>query len=110
MSTKFRASHMRCAPGYHHYDITVLIIGKPNSHEFIETLLAVRLSDGRLCVGGSPLNEGNKCILVPNAADGATLFTSYTNDVPSQWLGRPCMGVRSLISGRRAVPNFSHTA
>ena len=25
-----RASHLRCAPGYRHNDITVLIIGKPN--------------------------------------------------------------------------------
>ena len=27
---KLRASQLRCAPGYRHNDITVLIIGKPN--------------------------------------------------------------------------------
>ena len=31
MSTEFRTSHMRCAPGYRHNDITVLIIGKANT-------------------------------------------------------------------------------
>ena len=31
MSTKLRASHMRCAPGYCYNDFTVLIIGKPNT-------------------------------------------------------------------------------
>ena len=30
--TEFRASHMRCAPGYRHNDITGLIIGKPNKY------------------------------------------------------------------------------
>ena len=28
---KFRASQLRCAPGYRHNDITVLIIGNPNT-------------------------------------------------------------------------------
>ena len=28
---RFRASQLRCAPGYRHNDITVLIIGNPNS-------------------------------------------------------------------------------
>ena len=28
---KFRASQLRCAPGYRHNDITVLIIGNPNN-------------------------------------------------------------------------------
>ena len=39
MLTKFRASHMRCALGYRHNDITVLIIGKPNKDDnFIMTV------------------------------------------------------------------------
>ena len=29
---RFRASQLRCAPGYRHNDITVLIIGNPNKH------------------------------------------------------------------------------
>ena len=29
----YRASHLRCAPGYRHNDITVLIIGKPDKYQ-----------------------------------------------------------------------------
>ena len=38
MSTKFRVSHLRCVPSYRHNDITVIIIGKPNSVLQMEVL------------------------------------------------------------------------
>ena len=33
MSTKSRTSHMRCAPGYRHNGIIVLIVGEPNRYD-----------------------------------------------------------------------------
>ena len=39
---RFRASQLRCAPGYHHNDITVLIIGNLNKNHIIIIMLPIK--------------------------------------------------------------------
>lgn len=80
------------------------------SHEFIKTLLAIFMADGRTYVGRSLLNKGNRRTWVPGVADGRPFRLAAHNDAPSQWLGQLRMGVRSLVSGRHAVPNFSYAS
>ena len=47
--TEFRASHMRCAPGYRHNDITGLIIGKPNTNRTKNIIIANQVTTTRNC-------------------------------------------------------------
>ena len=69
------------------------------------------LVDGRLNVGRSPPNERIEAYLDSRYCGWERPFwLAALNNTPSQWLGWLFMGLRSLVSGWYAVPNFTRTS